>query len=222
MNLFAFVLNFAHSQVNLISVCIMVTLVPINRESGANSSLHELLTRSRKESLREASYWAIRNHFRKQEEYVTEDRELDSLRAGVFVTLKIEDQLRGCIGFILPPAGLLELVKEATILAATEDPRFLPVSEDEVEKLTLELTVLDRPYPLEVSRKDGDSGISVGEEGIMVESSFGKGVLLPKVATEFRFNRREFVEAVCQKAGLDRECWRDSANRFYSFRGIDF
>lgn len=196
--------------------------MPLNRESSTGSPLPELLTQSRRNLLRKASYWAIRNHFGMQEGHLDEDRELDSIRAGVFVTLKIDDRLRGCIGFILPPAGLLELVKEATILAATEDPRFLPVSEDEVDRLTLELTILDRPYPLIVSRTDGESAISVGEEGIMVESSFGKGVLLPKVATEFRFSRKEFVEAVCQKAGLDRECWKDAGNRFFSFRGVDF
>ncbi len=184
--------------------------------------LTTFLDNNRKGILREAAYCALRRHFDPEVSDIVPDPELNTIKAGVFVTLKSRGDLRGCIGFITPPAGLFELVQESTILAATEDPRFLPVAEDEVAGLEVEITVLDSPKRLNVAENADFAEITIGRDGLMVESRFGKGVLLPQVATEFGFSKREFLEATCQKAGLEPQCWQNRDNKVYLFSAINF
>lgn len=147
---------------------------------------------------------------------------LDEIKKGVFVTLKRNGNLRGCIGFIEPEGSLLKSVMEAALLAATEDPRFIPVSEDEVGELEMEITILDAPEQLDVSTGDGISRIEIGKHGLMIESHFGKGLLLPQVATEWGFDREQFLGAACMKAGIERDSWKKEGVRVYYFEAISF
>lgn len=145
-----------------------------------------------------------------------------SFESGIFVTLDIKDDLRGCIGFPLP-RKIVEALPEAAIAAATQDPRFSPVKPSELEKITFEVTVLTPPVevivddPLQLPSK-----IIVGRDGLMVRQGSHSGLLLPQVPVEYNWNVEEFLAHTCQKAGLPQECWKEKQTRIFSFEGIIF
>ena len=124
---------------------------------------------------------------------------------GAFVTLKENGQLRGCIGRFEPSEPLYKIIQQMAVSAASQDPRFRPVSADELEKLEYEISVLS---PL---RKIGTaSEIELGKHGVQVSKGFHHGVFLPQVATETGWSKEEFLGELCsQKAGLPRDCWKD-------------
>lgn len=125
--------------------------------------------------------------------------------AGVFVTLKAGGQLRGCIGFVHPTLPLPEAVSQAAWSAARQDPRFSPVEEDEVEDLSVEISVLTPAVP----GKPED--VVVGRHGLIIGDQGRRGLLLPQVATEQGWDRERFLIEVCRKAGLPRDAWRRGA-----------
>ncbi len=131
---------------------------------------------------------------------------------GVFVTLKTGGELRGCIGTVLPRAPLHLSVAAMAQAAAFEDPRFPPLTPREFESATLEISVLSLPVPL----ADPDQ-VEVGRHGLILEKGRRLGLLLPQVATEFAWDRRQFLDAVCQKAGLSPGCWKDSEAKLSTF-----
>ena len=143
-------------------------------------------------------------------------------KRGVFVTLTIHGSLRGCIGFPYPVMPLGDAIQKAAVSAAVEDPRFPPVSRDELEELHLEVTVLTLPVQLGCLPEDRPSAVEVGRHGLIV-SGFGTGgLLLPQVATEWSWDARTFLEHTCQKAGLPRECWMRPDIDVMTFEGQIF
>ena len=135
---------------------------------------------------------------------------------GVFVTLKKRGELRGCIGFIEAVAPLGQAVIRAAIYAATEDPRFPPVSPDEVQGLGFEISVLT---PLrDIANPDL---VRVGRHGIIVSREGRKGVLLPQVPVENGWDRQTFLEQGCLKAGLPPDAWKKGA-KIQVFEAIVF
>lgn len=131
---------------------------------------------------------------------------------GAFVTIRVNGELRGCIGYMESLLPLAEVVSEVAVKAAFDDPRFLPMQLSELEQATLEISVLSP-----MRRISSVDEIKVGEHGLMLELDFGKGVLLPQVATEYGWNAEEFLEAVCRKSGLHRWAWKDPAARISVF-----
>lgn len=125
---------------------------------------------------------------------------------GVFVTLKENGNLRGCIGIVEPIKPLYRAAVDAAISAALHDKRFEPVKPEEVEKLDIEVTVLGRLEEI-ISLNE----IEIGRHGLVVISGEHFGLLLPQVATEFGWDRAKFVEATCQKAGLEKDAWKEGA-----------
>jgi AmmeMemoRadiSam system protein B/AmmeMemoRadiSam system protein A len=118
---------------------------------------------------------------------------------GAFVTLQTRDgKLRGCIGHIEADKPLYKVVQEMAIAAATQDPRFPPVTLEELNDLEIEISILS---PLR--RVKNLSEIEVGKHGLMVKKGFASGLLLPQVAVDWGFNRDEFVRQTLFKAGLD-------------------
>jgi len=145
-----------------------------------------------------------------------------SFESGIFVTLDIKDDLRGCIGFPLP-RKIAEALPEAAIAAATQDPRFSPVKPSELEKITFEVTVLTPPVEIIVDDPlQMPSKIIVGRDGLMVMQGNHSGLLLPQVPVEYGWNEEEFLSHTCQKAGLPQECWKEKQTRVFSFEGIIF
>jgi len=133
-------------------------------------------------------------------------------KRGAFVTLKKHGQLRGCIGCIKSVKPLYKIVGEMAVAAAFHDPRFRPVTKTELPDLEIEISVLT---PLKRIRAVEE--IEVGKHGIFIERGFKSGLLLPQVATEYRWDRRTFLEHCCLKAGLSRDAWRDGKTRICTF-----
>jgi uncharacterized protein len=116
---------------------------------------------------------------------------------GAFVTLTMDGDLRGCIGYIMAQKPLYQTVGEVALLAATEDPRFFPVNEEELPHILIEVSILSIPEEL----KSYDD-IVIGKHGLILDEPEGRGLLLPQVATEHNMNREDFLTAICQKAGM--------------------
>jgi uncharacterized protein (TIGR00296 family) len=133
-------------------------------------------------------------------------------KSGAFVTLnstKPIHELRGCIGFPYPEQPLVDAVIKAAIYAATEDPRFEPLSLREFrESVAVEVTVLTPPQSLRTrDRKALPSLIKVGRHGLVVEGKGTSGLLLPQVAAEWKWDASEFLMNCCLKAGLPPDSW---------------
>lgn len=146
---------------------------------------------------------------------------------GVFVTINRlengEKKLRGCIGYPYPTAPLVQAVIDSAINAATQDPRFRPVSQGELDKLVFEVSVLTPPQMVEVKKpKEYPAQIKVGEDGLIVERGMYKGLLLPQVPVEWEWDEEEFLCQCCVKAGLSPDYWLIEGTRIYKFQAIVF
>jgi hypothetical protein len=133
-------------------------------------------------------------------------------KRGAFVTLKIHNQLRGCIGNLMPDKPLGKLIKDVAAQAAFDDPRFPPLSVKELQDVKLEITVLGQMVEVK-SHKE----VIVGKHGIMIRHGYHQGLFLPQVATEQGWNREQYLDGVCQKAGLPRESWKKKDARLTIF-----
>jgi len=143
--------------------------------------------------------------------------------SGVFVTLNKQDSLRGCIGYPMPVKKLSEGLIDAAISAATQDTRFNPVTADELAKIVFEVTVLSPPIEIKVEEHlEYLKEIKVGRDGLIVENAYTSGLLLPQVPTEYDWNIEEFLEHTCQKAGLEKDAWKNTDTKISRFQGVIF
>ena len=127
---------------------------------------------------------------------------------GVFVTLNKDGLLRGCIGYPEPIEPLVNAVIDVAISAAVNDPRFSPVTANELENLAVEVSVLTKPELIEVNKpEEYIEKINIGKDGLIMERGPYKGLLLPQVALEWGWNEEEFLYNTCVKAGLTADCW---------------
>jgi len=143
----------------------------------------------------------------------------EGLRAqrGVFVTLKKEGELRGCIGKMDFERPLWANAVDAAVASALEDPRFPPVGSPELGEITIEISILNPPEELP------EPGMfDVLRHGIIVEKGWRHALLLPKVAQEQGWDATKTLEMVCEKAGLPMDAWRDPATRLQVFTAFDF
>ncbi len=136
---------------------------------------------------------------------------------GVFVTLTIDDDLRGCIGYILGFSPLYEQVYDAAKKAAFEDPRFAPLSAEEFESIEIEISVLSVP-----KRIKSIDEIKIGKHGLIIEKETHHGLLLPQVAVKYNWNREEFLDHTCQKAGLRKHDWKSPQTKIEIFSASIF
>jgi AmmeMemoRadiSam system protein A len=132
-------------------------------------------------------------------------------RRGVFVTLHVRRRLQGCIGVIEPIEPLGEAIVRCAADAATEDPRFAPMREDQLGELEIEISLLSPMEPI------ASESIEIGRHGLLVRLHAQRGLLLPQVAIEHRMTREQLLEETCRKAGLPREAWRDPQARLFGF-----
>ena len=143
--------------------------------------------------------------------------------SGVFVTINKQNSLRGCIGFPFPVKRLSEGLIDAAIAAATEDPRFSPVTPDELDQIVFEVTVLTPPIEIKVQDPlEYLTNIEIGRDGLIVKNDYTSGLLLPQVPTEYGWNEEQFLCHTCEKAGLDPKAWKDSSTKVSKFEGIIF
>lgn len=136
--------------------------------------------------------------------------------AGIFVTLRHQHDLRGCIGHVESDRPLGLLAGRTAIAAATADPRFPPLTLPELETITIEVSVLG---PLEAV--DSIDQIEIGRHGLVVEQGRSRGLLLPQVASEWQWDRETFLAHTCLKAGLSSDAWTRGAT-IYRFEAEVF
>jgi AmmeMemoRadiSam system protein A len=122
--------------------------------------------------------------------------------AGAFVTLRAGGDLRGCIGHVEPDRPLAAVVVHCAVAASSADPRFPPVSASELDRIGIEVSILG---PLE--RVTALDEIEIGRHGLVVERAWRRGLLLPQVAIEWRWDQTTFVAETCRKAGLPLDAW---------------
>ncbi|UCD94939.1 MAG: AmmeMemoRadiSam system protein B [Candidatus Zixiibacteriota bacterium] len=131
---------------------------------------------------------------------------------GAFVTLKRRGMLRGCIGMIRAAQPLYETIIDMAQAAAFEDSRFMPLAEDELDDIEIEISALS---PL--VRVEDVNEVEVGRDGLMIVLESHSGLLLPQVAVENNWGRTTFLEQTCLKAGLPKSSYKDRAAKIYRF-----
>jgi AmmeMemoRadiSam system protein A len=131
---------------------------------------------------------------------------------GVFISLKIQGDLRGCIGYSEPQAPLGRTIVLCAIHSATEDPRFLPLTLRELELVRIEISLLT---PLQ--KINDPAEVEVGTHGVIIAQGNRRGLLLPQVAIEHHWDRETFLGYSCQKAGLPDDAWKFPETSIYVF-----
>jgi AmmeMemoRadiSam system protein A len=145
------------------------------------------------------------------------------LRRGAFVTLEVGGELRGCLGRVTGDRPLGEVVRAMAAAAAREDPRFPPLEPADLTDLRIEVSVLGPPVALAAA--EAIAQIVIGRDGLLVRQGEGwgggegpaSGLLLPQVAPEYDWGPEEFLAAVCRKAGLTAEAWREPGVELFTF-----
>jgi AmmeMemoRadiSam system protein A len=125
---------------------------------------------------------------------------------GVFTTIYSDHKLRGCVGFPMAAVALFKAVADTARAAASEDPRFPPVSMAEARALRISISVLSPLRPIVASE------IEIGLHGLVISRGGRRGLLLPQVPVEHGWNQNTFLEQTCLKAGLSPDAWRDGAH----------
>jgi uncharacterized protein len=137
------------------------------------------------------------------------------LPRGAFVSLHASDgDLRGCIGHVRSDRPLGEVIRCVAVSAARSDPRFAPVTINELAEVRIEISVLSELVPLDPPDR---CGLVIGRDGVLVRRERVHAVLLPQVAREQGFEAQAFLNAACQKAGLPAQSWREPATEVFTF-----
>jgi AmmeMemoRadiSam system protein A len=121
---------------------------------------------------------------------------------GVFTSLYLRGELRGCVGYVLPTCTVYQAVAETARAAAFDDNRFPPVTKEESPHLQIELSILFQPQPIRAEE------IEVGRHGLLISWHGRRGLLLPQVPIEHDWDRITFLEQTCRKAGLPLDAWQ--------------
>jgi len=149
---------------------------------------------------------------------VTEDDPRLKKKEGAFVTLRKQGRLRGCIGNVLGRGPLYLTVRDMAVAAASEDPRFNPVTKEELKDLDIEVSVLSLPWQI----KDV-SEIELGVHGVIVSQGFRSGLFLPEVASETGWSKEQFLSYLCaEKASLPADAWKDPKTKIEIFTTTKF
>ena len=124
---------------------------------------------------------------------------------GVFTTLYYHGDLRGCVGYVFPVMSLYRMVAESARGAAFDDSRFAPVTRDQAAELEASLSILSPPQPIR------PEDVEIGRHGLLIKMGACRGLLLPQVPIEHKWDRIAFLEQTCKKAGLPIDAWQTGA-----------
>ncbi len=124
---------------------------------------------------------------------------------GVFTSLYLHGELRGCVGYVLPVSPVYRAVADTARAAAFEDMRFHPVTLQEATDLEIELSILSPPQPI------SPEVIEIGRHGLLITMAGRRGLLLPQVPMEHNWDRATFLDQTCRKAGLPPDAWQHGA-----------
>ncbi len=189
-------------------------LVQTKKNKQKEQIMEQLLTLSQKKELLRIARQTVSLFIREKKVYEpqTDDPRLKEVM-GVFVTLHKKGALRGCIGNIVGSQPLYLGVRDMAIASSTEDPRFPPVKEEEIDMLDIELSVLS---PLK--KVSGSEEIVLGRHGVLVRSGYRSGVYLPQVAGETGWDKEQFLSSLCaHKAGLPSNAWKTGHCEMFVF-----
>jgi len=178
----------------------------------------EYLTKEEKETLLKIARETVTQYITKgaiPDFHIKSKRLLEP--GAAFVTLHKRGNLRGCIGQIIARIPLWKSVREMAVAAASQDPRFPKVKENEISKLHIEVSVLTPPKVLDDPEK-----VVVGKHGLIMSRGMYRGLLLPQVPTEWGWDRETFLNQTCKKAGMRSNCWKDSKTKIETFEAIVF
>lgn len=140
-------------------------------------------------------------------------------RSGAFVTIETYPslRLRGCIGYPEPIFALKEALVRAAA-GATEDPRFPRLSERELDRVVVDVSLLTPPELIKADKlRNLPKEVKIGRDGLIAERHGLRGLLLPQVATEYNMSPEEFLSETCMKAGLDADAWLVEGTRMFRF-----
>jgi hypothetical protein len=187
--------------------------------TGGGGAAGLQLTGAEKKRLLEISKSSVASAVLNGELIDLDDGATETLRAplGAFVTLNKKDQLRGCIGYVVPTKPLQETVRDVAAMAAVRDRRFVPVAEAELDSLEYQVSVLS---PLR--RVTDVRQIEVGRHGLLIKMGDAEGLLLPQVASERGWDRTTFLRQTCAKAGLPPDAWKDDGADIFVFTAVVF
>ena len=148
-------------------------------------------------------------------------------KSGVFVTLNSitgeHVELRGCIGRPYPTQPLVEATIDSAVDASTNDPRFPPVTQRELDNILVELSILTPPKRINWSKpQELMDHVKIGRDGLIASRGMWRGLLLPQVPVEWGWNTKQFLEHTCNKAGLPLDAWKDTKTEFMSFQAEIF
>jgi AmmeMemoRadiSam system protein A len=131
--------------------------------------------------------------------------------------------LRGCIGFLMPVYSLVESTIKSALEAAFNDPRFPPLSRDEIDHVVFEVSVLSLPQQLPPDKRREYPGmIKISRNGLIVERGWQVGTLLPVVPVEYCWDEETFLAETCLKAGMPPDCWLDEHTSVKTYYGRVF
>ncbi len=175
--------------------------------------MEDLLSENEQKILLDIARTAIENHVCNNNVCVIprEERRLNYKR-GCFVTIKQDGMLRGCIGNFQSELSLFKEVAEMAVASASNDPRFYPLCIRDLDTITLQISVLSS-----LEKISNIDEIVVGKHGIYLEKNHYRGVLLPQVAIENKWDRNKFLDQTCIKAGLSTRAWQDTDTDIYIF-----
>jgi hypothetical protein len=180
-----------------------------------------MLSLEQGEKLVKLARQAISSYISKKKLRIKEDIKREfSMLSGAFVTLEKNGLLRGCIGVANAVYPLYQVVADSAVSAAFSDPRFPPLDREELDNITISVSVLTNPSAINVRNpEDYIKQIQIGRDGLLVRGVFNSGLLLPIVAVEQNWDSLTFLEQTCLKAGLPADSWRDfDACRVYKFQ----
>jgi AmmeMemoRadiSam system protein B/AmmeMemoRadiSam system protein A len=195
-----------------------VALVKGSPRAAATSQVFSLGRKEQQELLaiaRRSVETAVKEH--KLYESPADGLEALSRERGAFVTLTEDGDLRGCIGYVAPLKPLRTTVRDVAMMAALRDTRFRPVTAGELPRLEYEISVLS-PLRHVMDVKE----IRVGRDGLLIRKGRYEGLLLPQVPVEEHWDRAQFLEQVCYKAGLPKTAWQDPDADLFRFTALVF
>ena len=149
---------------------------------------------------------ALEARVRREHEPAPEGGGVLDTRRGAFVSIHLKDALRGCLGRLEADWTIARVVQHLGRALADSDPRFAPVEVEEVDDLSIEISVLS---PEREAASTGE--IEIGRHGLIVESNGRRGLLLPQVASDHGWDVETFLRRTCLKAALSPDAWRTGA-----------
>ncbi len=185
-----------------------------NPSSQANDLLNRELNQAEQKFALEIAYKTLESYF-ENKNYVPDVSEypIFKTKRGAFVTLKKNDQLRGCIGNFEPNLELVEVIQNMALSAAFNDRRFTPLKQNELDKIDIELSVLSSRQKI-----SDHNEIEVGKHGIYVQNGNKSGTYLPQVALENNWTKEQFLQSLCiEKSQIGPDCYKDGQTDLYIY-----